>query len=663
MTCGCVTVRPEVDISDVSHTQILTYITNMVADDSASVDIVVGGPPGSYAPGAWVLTNHIDAEAMKNNPPPLIADPPQPKASQYEHQRRVTRSRASLVGYDSLPRPNAIMSFDGLLGSPPRSPSLPGAAGAAEDVAGSTLLDARSFTLIKANRRKLVEAVSHLWLDLSAIKLALRASARKAFVEAMKATAEQVRASVVGGGGHRRASMASSYSDYTGITAVTAAAEIDHIKLDTYDEVYSRGWMDALGAAALRADMAETARHLGVAVLGSTGGVGHDWGLKFTLNGRRLEHAPELGPMLRMGTGAGSGQVGIDPAADRVLLLLHDYAPLWQALDFSKADTAVDPDVMDWQPPSSSTGKFVGGAMALDDSGSVRLSSLWEIPTQLEIMMMGGGATQAFALRNASVAEVAAAVATIAGVDALPDLPPSPTSPSLPSSPSFPRSPAMSTGQLHLSMHARASLMGDAKQPEWMLRVPPTLSNKSFRQLEEGAALGKLLLAALQAALMQAAFMAPAHALAAGGDVSRSANSHPLTPEEQAAAQAADKEASSSGFTPLDATGQEAAQGPDGGGAFSAALGTTGATGAPFPTHMLGGGPWLQRQFPTGTALLDHMGAVSRARMAPMLPGALLAPHLTTLHTRLAHLVQPKGFIAGEVLVRVAGAALLRAIA
>jgi hypothetical protein len=42
---------------------------------------------------------------------------------------------------------------------------------------------------------------------------------------------------------------------------------------------------------------------------------------------------------------------------------------------------------------------------------------------------------------------------------------------------------------------------------------------------------------------------------------------------------------------------------------------------------------------------------VVRARLAPLLPGALLAPHLLALHTKLTYLVQPKGFTAGDPLM------------
>lgn len=68
--------------------------------------------------------------------------------------------------------------------------------------------------------------------------------------------------------------------------------------------------------------------------------VGHSWGLKFTLDGRQLVSAPELGPMLRLRGGGSSGAVGAagaDPAADRLLALLHDYGPLWQVRGVSCA--------------------------------------------------------------------------------------------------------------------------------------------------------------------------------------------------------------------------------------------------------------------------------------------------------------------------------------
>jgi hypothetical protein len=59
-------------------------------------------------------------------------------------------------------------------------------------------------------------------------------------------------------------------------------------------------------------------------------------------------------------------------------------------------------------------------------------------------------------------------------------------------------------------------------------------------------------------------------------------------------------------------------------------------------------GAWLSQHYPSGKELLEHSGAVVRARLAPLLPGALLAPHLLALHTKLSYLVQPQGFVAGE---------------
>lgn len=304
--------------------------------------------------------------------------------------------------------------------------------------------------------------------------------------------------------------------------------------------------------------------------------------------------------------------------------------------------------------------------MALDpESGALRLSSLWELPTQLEVMVMGGGATQGFAARcgwggggvgapggisNSKTSDMASGgvgSGAISSVGA--------------SSPSSPRalSRAASSRAASPLPGAKGAKAGSAT-PEWLPRAPPVLSPKEEKLLEDGAAVGRLLLAEVHAALAHAALLAPAHMLAAGGDVSRAANAHPLSPEEAAAAAAAEEQAAAAApasptltWSPILTSTSNSGRGSGGAGSGPYALDITRSssgtshTATPYPSHMHGGGPWLTRQYPTGSGLLDHMGAVARARMAPLLPGALLAPHLTGLASRLAHLVQPQGFSAG----------------
>ncbi len=45
--------------------------------------------------------------------------------------------------------------------------------------------------------------------------------------------------------------------------------------LQVFEEVYMRGWLDALTPAALKTDLVHVNRHLAITILGSTGGMGH----------------------------------------------------------------------------------------------------------------------------------------------------------------------------------------------------------------------------------------------------------------------------------------------------------------------------------------------------------------------------------------------------
>lgn len=54
-------------------------------------------------------------------------------------------------------------------------------------------------------------------------------------------------------------------------------------------------------------------------VLGSTGGYGHDWGLKLTKDGRKLVKEPEVAPFF-------TGPEG----PKQLHRLILEYGPLWQ---------------------------------------------------------------------------------------------------------------------------------------------------------------------------------------------------------------------------------------------------------------------------------------------------------------------------------------------
>lgn len=123
-------------------------------------------------------------------------------------------------------------------------------------------------------------------------------------------------------------------------------SEGDALKMDVWEDLYLKGYLDMLAAPALRVGTARTARRMAVAVLGSCGGVGRDWGLKFTHDGRRLASQPEITPFLTSVHKAEAGAHSMhkrealtkaeeaealaELAGDRLVVLLQEYGPLWQ---------------------------------------------------------------------------------------------------------------------------------------------------------------------------------------------------------------------------------------------------------------------------------------------------------------------------------------------
>ncbi len=149
-------------------------------------------------------------------------------------------------------------------------------------------------------------------------------------------------------------------------------------------------------------------------------------------------------------------------------------------------------------------------------------------------------------------------------------------------------------------------------------------------RLQSGARLGRLLVRLVGYALSHAGLLVQAAHLAAGGDLSKSATLMPLEPEVRTPLRLA------LALCPLMPSPPPPAPAAERATPRKASLGATSrAHHAQAPGGL------------SGEALLDHMGAVSRAKAAPLLPGALMSTALQALHSKLSYLVQPTGFAAG----------------
>ncbi len=158
---------------------------------------------------------------------------------------------------------------------------------------------------------------------------------------------------------------------------------------------------------------------------------------------------------------------------------------------------------------------------------------------------------------------------------------------------------------------ASPSVCDPQLEPERDHQLPNAMTEAELMLVRQGVTVCTLLLQIVQHALFQASLLVPAARLAHGGDLTLRDTLAPLEPCD--------------------------------------------VTGAHAPPHLpsqarpMGVGSedgWQTHVSLRGEELLDHMGAVSRARVAPMLPGALIHPALQSLHSKLSFLVQPKGYQA-----------------
>ncbi|KAL6758143.1 hypothetical protein V8C86DRAFT_3093844 [Haematococcus lacustris] len=592
--------------------------------DGAATDMIVGAPPGHYAHALYQPTNRLPISAQL----PLLADPPLPRHQQYMHMRRAGHTRAENIGGNAM------------------GGSLPGSAATSPDRSSASirepskydLLDARGMADLRMTRRRLVESVSPLWLDLAALQLELRGRGRKAFVAGMLANAEQQRAS---------GALLGRTSTLLSTAQAVGGKEEDWVRLEAWEEVYLPGLLVALRGPALRCQLAGIARCLALTVLGCSGGKGHNWGLKFTSDGRELRAAPEYGPFFADAGGA-----------DALMRLLQDVGPLWQDIDFRQADKAGDPDPMCWTPPEP--GSMPPGLLLPDVQGCLRLDHMWRLPPPLDVLAWGvlassegrphsphsrltsplagppvpklqedgvkvftplglsqpatgqsgaggeglgtqgrGAHTPGDGGGGAAAAAGSAVGREVGGALRRQRTPPAPVSVPQPGglgsglaanlgavSPSNPRHLRLGDSS-PTRLAAGPAGGGSGGAGPWV-----ALGSDQVAALEHGCALGFALLGLMRCALLQASLVAPALHLAQGGDFSRQLVEHPVAPETRALGQ-------------------------------SQSL-------------------WPQQQYLSGAELLEHSGGVARARLAPFLPGALLAPRLTALHTLLAYLVQPK---------------------
>ncbi|KAG2497986.1 hypothetical protein HYH03_004245 [Edaphochlamys debaryana] len=264
--------------------------------DEKAMDVVVGGPPGSYAPSHHPLApperGPQPDEEEHRPPPPLLRDPPGGKLDEYAKQRRSSSTSVS----------SRSRGGGGPGGAAPRSG-----------------LDDKALDDLKQRRRALTAAAGALYLDICEIKLRLRVQARRSYVQGL------VRAKG-GSSGH-------------------AGPEVEAaVRADT-EAGYAGSLLAELLPAAARTQLAAAVRDLAVLVLGGTGGYGADWGVRYDADGLLVGAKEDRGPLFQ----GPDGQ-----AALRAAVL--EYAPLWQNIAFALADKPGDPDPMDWSPAGPAGG-------------------------------------------------------------------------------------------------------------------------------------------------------------------------------------------------------------------------------------------------------------------------------------------------------------------
>ncbi|GAX75359.1 hypothetical protein CEUSTIGMA_g2803.t1 [Chlamydomonas eustigma] len=151
----------------------------------------------------------------------------------------------------------------------------------------------------------------------------------------------------------------------------SAAIDTLPIKLELFHR-YINAFLTALTPAAVKHDLAECCRVIAVLMIGSTGGVGHNWGLKISKDGHQLISKPEPGPFF-------DGLEG----ADRLHCLVLEYGPMWQAVNFEIADKPGDSDPMHWAPGIAA---IPSGFMLPDLNGNARLDLMWQVPSQWDVL-------------------------------------------------------------------------------------------------------------------------------------------------------------------------------------------------------------------------------------------------------------------------------------
>ncbi|KAF5842460.1 hypothetical protein DUNSADRAFT_7069, partial [Dunaliella salina] len=286
------------------------------------MDVKVGAPPRSYRPSFWAPTNQVQPRELMAKPPSLLTDPPLPRTLAYRQAHPVRNAQRGADTGGSCFRSESSNSGA-------KAPAVTSAAGKVEE-----LLNPAALAKFADIRRRVVDSVSVLWLDMHALKMRMRAAACQAFVQGMADVTEQSRnakrlstmsghfsASQIGAlGGH-------SESDDEEDPPTLTMTEADAVKLEVWSAVFLHGMAAALEGPMLRAELAGCARQLALAVLGSTGGKGNRWGLRLNAEKQCKEVDPrEMGPGVHWLTSVEGGVEG----AERLEILLRDYGPLWQ---------------------------------------------------------------------------------------------------------------------------------------------------------------------------------------------------------------------------------------------------------------------------------------------------------------------------------------------
>ncbi len=193
-----------------------------------------------------------------------------------------------------------------------------------------------------------------------------------------------------------------------------------------------------------------------------------------THDGRRLLSKPEPAPFFDGADGA-----------DRMMRMLLEYGPMWQAIHYDAADKMGDPDPMTWVPSVSA---IPTGFMLPDTNGNARLDLHWLIPAQWDVLATTCFDSAPEELPNMEEISLHADAAALATAISLGLAPPPSEAAALP--------PAAASGSSQPTAAPKAAAPAQKAQPV-------AAEESGLALLEGGARMGQLLIGIVRAVLFE----------------------------------------------------------------------------------------------------------------------------------------------------------------